>query len=71
MWKAFYQLRHLGGDFWCQISDSMIFDMLVSKTRIVWPNGAQIKECAEILAEVSSDQTSHNTTTPGKVLWFQ
>jgi hypothetical protein len=45
-------LRNLVGDFRHQMSDSMIVDLLVIKTRIIWPNAAQIQECAEILKEV-------------------
>jgi hypothetical protein len=33
----------------------MIVDPLVIKTRIIWPNAGQIKECAEILKEVQPD----------------
>jgi hypothetical protein len=28
---------------------------LLMKTRIIWPDTAQIKECAEIISEVRSD----------------
>jgi hypothetical protein len=37
------------------MSDSIIVDQLVVKTRIIWPNAAQIKEWAEILKEMQSD----------------
>jgi hypothetical protein len=50
------------------MSDSMIVDLLAIKTRIIWPNAAQIKECAEIpravQSEAGADQTEiehHNT----------
>jgi hypothetical protein len=32
----------------------MIVDPLVIKTRIIWPDAAQIQECAEILKEGQS-----------------
>jgi hypothetical protein len=35
--------------------DSMIVDLLVIKTGVIWPKAAQIQECAEILKEVQSD----------------
>jgi hypothetical protein len=53
--RLFRQLRNLVGDFRYQMSDSMIVDPLVIKTRITWPNAAQIQECAEILMEVQLD----------------
>jgi hypothetical protein len=43
--------------------DSMIVDLLVIKTRIIWPNAAQIKECTEILKEVQSDAVPYQTAT--------
>jgi hypothetical protein len=50
----------------------MIVDLLMIKTRIMWPNAAHIKECAEDLREVQSDtgpdQMTINDTTSGKVL---
>jgi hypothetical protein len=45
------------------MSDSMIVDLLVIETRIIWPNAAQIKECAEILKEVQSDTVPDQTAT--------
>jgi hypothetical protein len=36
---------------------------LMIKTRIIWPDAAQIKECAEILREVQSDTGSNQTAT--------
>jgi hypothetical protein len=53
--RLFCQLRNLVGDFRYQMSDSMIVNLLVIKTRIIWPNAMQIKECAEILKEGQSD----------------
>jgi hypothetical protein len=53
--KLFCQLRNLVSDFRHQMSDSMIADLLLTETRITWPNAPQIKECAEILKEVSLD----------------
>jgi hypothetical protein len=80
--RLFCQLRNLVGDFRHQMSDSMIVDLLVIKTRIIWPNAAQIQERAEVLKEVQPDtvpdQTATqyrlvrpNTTTPGKCPSFQ
>jgi hypothetical protein len=37
------------------MSDSMIVDLLVIKTRIISPKAAQIKECAEILKKGQSN----------------
>jgi hypothetical protein len=37
------------------MSDSMIGDVLAINIRIIWPNTAQIKECAKILEEARSD----------------
>jgi hypothetical protein len=53
--RLFCQLRNPIGDFWHQMSDSMIVDLLMIKTRIICPDAAQISECAEILREVQSD----------------
>jgi hypothetical protein len=46
----------------------MILGLFVVQTKIIWPNGAHLKECADILREVESDtgpdQTAdqyHNT----------
>jgi hypothetical protein len=61
--RLFCQLRILVGDFRRQMSDSMIADRLVIKTRITWPNVAQIKECAEILKEGQSDTGPDQTAT--------
>jgi hypothetical protein len=58
---SFYQLRNLVGDFRHQMSDSMIVDLLVIRTRIIWPNAAQIQEYAEILKEVQSDTVPDQT----------
>jgi hypothetical protein len=38
--RLFRQLHNLVGDFRHQMSDSMIVDLLVIKTRIIWPNAA-------------------------------
>jgi hypothetical protein len=43
--------------------DSMIVDLLVIRTRIISPNAAQIKECAEILKEGQSDTGPDQTAT--------
>jgi hypothetical protein len=61
--RLFCQLRNLVGDFRHQMSDPMIVEPLVIKTKIIWPNAAQIKECAEILKEVQSDTGPHQTAT--------
>jgi hypothetical protein len=53
--RLFCQLRNLVGHFRQQMSDSMIVDLLVIKTRIIWPKAAQIQEGAEILKEMQSD----------------
>jgi hypothetical protein len=53
--RLFCQLRNSVGAVRHQMSDSMTFDLLVIKTRIMWPSATQIKECAEILREVQSD----------------
>jgi hypothetical protein len=53
--RLFCQLRNLVGDFRHQMSHSMIADLLVIKTRITWPNAAQIQKCTEILKEGQSD----------------
>jgi hypothetical protein len=52
--KGFFQLCHLTGDFPHQMSNSLIVDLLMTKTRIIWPDPAQIKECAEIFREGQS-----------------
>jgi hypothetical protein len=61
--RLFCQFRNLVGDFRHQMSDSMIVDLLVIRTRIIWSNGAQIKECAEILKEVQLDTFPDQTAT--------
>jgi hypothetical protein len=61
--RLFCQLRNLVGHFRRQISDSMIADRLVIKTRIIWPNDAQIQDCAEILKEGQSDTGPDQTAT--------
>jgi hypothetical protein len=61
--RLFCQLRNLAGDFRHQMSDSMIADLSVIKTRIIWPNAEQIQECAEILKEVQSDTVPDQTAT--------
>jgi hypothetical protein len=61
--RLFCQLRNFVGDFRRQMSDSMISDLLVIKTRIIWPNAAQTKKCAEILREVQSDTVPDQTAT--------
>jgi hypothetical protein len=38
--RLFCQLRNLAGDFRYQMSDSIIVDLLVIRTRIIWPNAA-------------------------------
>jgi hypothetical protein len=44
--RLFCQLCYLVGDVRHQMSDSMIIDLLVIRTRIIWPNATQIKGCA-------------------------
>jgi hypothetical protein len=61
--KLFCQLRNLVGDLPRQISNSMSADLLVTKTRIIWPNDAQIQECAEILKEGQSATGPDQTAT--------
>jgi hypothetical protein len=61
--RPFCQLHNLVGDFRHQMSDSMIADLLVIRTRIIWPNAAQIQECAEILKEVQSDTDPDQAAT--------
>jgi hypothetical protein len=61
--RLFCQLHNVAGDFRRQMSDSMIVDLLVIKTRIRWPNAAQIKECVEILKEVQSDSVQDQAAT--------
>jgi hypothetical protein len=61
--RLFCQLRNLVGHFRHQMSDSMIVDLLVIKTRIRWPNAVQIKECPEILKEVQLDTGPDQTAT--------
>jgi hypothetical protein len=59
----FCPLRNLIGDVRHQVSDSMIVDMAIIKTGIIWPDAAQIKDCAEILREVQSDTGPDQTST--------
>jgi hypothetical protein len=61
--RLFCQLRNLVGDFRHQMSDSMIVDRLAIKTRIIWPNAAQIKKYAEVLKEVQSGTVPDQTAT--------
>jgi hypothetical protein len=61
--RLFRQLRNMVGDFRHQMSDSLIVHLLVNKTKITWPDAAQIKECAEILKEVQSDAVPDQTAT--------
>jgi hypothetical protein len=53
--KPLAQLRRFGGDFQHQISDSMIIDLSVIETRIIWPDAAHLKKHTGILREVQSD----------------
>jgi hypothetical protein len=57
------QLRNLIGDFQYQMSDSMIVDLLMTETRIIWLDAARIKERAKILREVQSDIAPDLTAT--------
>ena len=62
--RPFCQLPNLAGDFRHQMCDSMIVDVLVTKARIIWPNGTHIKECTEALkrtSEVQSDAGPYQT----------
>jgi hypothetical protein len=73
--RLFCQLRNLVGDFRHQISDSMNVDLLVVKTRIIWPKAHRSK-CALRLSgkwNHTAGQTKQppDTATPGKVLSFQ
>jgi hypothetical protein len=61
--RLFCQLRNLVGDFRHQMSDSMTVDLLVTRTRIIWPNAVQIQECAEIRKEGESDTGPDQTAT--------
>jgi hypothetical protein len=61
--RLFCQFRNLVSDFQHQMSDSMIVDLLVIKTKIMWPNPAQIKECTEAVRKVQSDTGSDQTAT--------
>jgi hypothetical protein len=45
------------------MSGSMIVDLLVFKTKVIWLNAALIQECAEILKEVQSDTVPDQTAT--------
>jgi hypothetical protein len=45
------------------MSESMIVDLLMITTKIIWPDPAQMKEGAEILREVQSD-TGPDQTAP-------
>jgi hypothetical protein len=53
----------------------MIVDLLIIKTRIIWPDAAHIKESAEILREHSQTQDHikrlPNATISGDILSFQ
>jgi hypothetical protein len=61
--RLFRQLHNLVSDFRHQMSNSMIVDLLVIRTRIIWPNDAQIQECVEILKEVQSDTVPDQAAT--------
>jgi hypothetical protein len=61
--RLFCQLRNLVGHFRHQMFDSMIADLLVIRTRIIWPKAAQIQECAKILKEVQSDTDPDQAAT--------
>jgi hypothetical protein len=61
--RLFCQLRNLVGDSRHQMSDSMIVNLLVIKTKIIRPNAAQIKEYAEILKKVQLDTGPDQTAT--------
>jgi hypothetical protein len=67
--RLFCQLRNLIGDFRHQMSDFMIVDLLMIKTKIIWPDAGQIKECAKILREVQSDTGPDQTTTECHNIW--
>jgi hypothetical protein len=54
--RLFCQLRNLVGAFRHQMCDSMIVDLLVVKTGIIWPDGRHIKERADILRRASEEQ---------------
>jgi hypothetical protein len=55
--RFFCQLRNLVSGFRHQMCDSMIVDLLVIKTGIIWPNGTHIKECSDILRRASKVQS--------------
>jgi hypothetical protein len=61
--RLFCQFRNLSGDFRHQMSQSMIVDLSMIKTRIIWLDAAQIKERAEILREVQSNTWSDQMAT--------
>jgi hypothetical protein len=63
MRKVFCQLRTLIGDFPHQMSDSLTVELLMIKTRTIWSEPAQIKECPEILRAVQSDTGPDQTAT--------
>jgi hypothetical protein len=67
--RLFCQLRNSVGDLRHEISDSMIVDRLMIKTIMIWPNGAQIQECADILREVQTYVRSDQTTTEDTNIW--
>jgi hypothetical protein len=59
--RLFCPLCNLTGDFRHQMSDSIIVDLLMIQTRIIWPDAGHIKECAEILREVQLDTEPDQT----------
>jgi hypothetical protein len=59
----FCQLLNKIGDFQHQMPDSVIVDLLVIKTRIISPNAARIKECADVLSKVQSGTGTSDTAT--------
>jgi hypothetical protein len=49
------------------MSDCMIVDLLMIRTRIIWPNGTGIEKCADILRranEVKSDAGPYTMASP-------
>jgi hypothetical protein len=67
----FCQLRNLVGDFRHQMSNSMIVDLLVIKTRVISPDAGHIKEWADALSEVQSGTRPYKTPTEYHNTWVK
>jgi hypothetical protein len=59
--RLFRQLPNLVRDFWHQMCHSMIVDIFVIETCIIWLNDTHIKECADVVRRANEVQSDAGT----------